>query len=271
MPTAAEILKTAGLDDATIAALDAKAITAFETMMTTAERERQQAEIEHRAAIQLYDEKISPALNTWGNNEANLTAERDYYKTLAAKAKDGGFIAEVPPFQPANGASRGPDGKFVPGANPVPGSPSFQEIENKVGNALGTLADLQWKYRSLYGKEMPDSPTALAAEAAAQRLSLIDHAAKKYNFAGKEQELKAAEQKAHDDAIRKEERESVERKYAEAGGANPNVRQAQVSRFAEIRKGVQEGTRPDPLKLTPDQRHAATTAAIRQEISQTVQ
>jgi hypothetical protein len=265
MPTVAEVLKSTGFTDEQIAAFDQKAIGAFTTVLTTAEQERQKGELAQRAANELFEKEITPALNQWGSKEATLSAERDYYKTLAEKAKDGGFVAEVPPFQ-----QRNQTGQFVPNSNAVPGSPNVADLEAKVGNALGTLSDLQWKYMTLHGKPMPDAPTALAAEAAANRMSLDQWAAKKYDFAGREAAIKQEQQKAHDDAIRKEVAEAKDREWAEKVGTNPHVRQGQVSQFAELKKGVESGSRPDPIKMSREQRHAATAQAIRQEVAATV-
>lgn len=269
--TVADALKQAGMTDEQIAALDAKAITGFTTVLTTAEQERQQAELAQRAATQMFEDEITPALNAWGKNEAILSAERDYYKTLAEKARTGGFITEVPPFQPAQ--SRGEDGKFVANTNVVPGSPNLQDFERKLGAAFGTLADLQWKYRSLHGgKEMPDSPTRLSDEAAAQRMPLVDYVAKKYDFAGKQTAMEKEAKDKEREAIVKETTEARDKYWAERVGSNPNVRMAQTSQFADIKKAVTEGKREDPLKMTREQRHAATAAAIREDVaSQTVQ
>jgi hypothetical protein len=267
MPTVAEVLKSTGLDDAAIAALDANAVKAFQGVLTTAEQERQAGELAMRSAEQMFENDITPALNAWGQKEANLTAERDYYKTLAEKAKTGGFIPEAPPFtQPRN-----TQGEFVaqPGKT---GSPDMSQFEDRVVGAIGNLADLQWQYRTLYGTEMPDAPTALGAEAGRNRMSMADWAAKKYNFEGKRAEQAAARQKEHDDAIRKEVTEAKDREYAEryAAGADPNNRRGLISNFPELKKAVSEGTRVDPIKMTREQRHQATASAIRTDIAATV-
>jgi hypothetical protein len=269
-PTVAEVLKSAGMDDTAIAALDAKVIAGFTGVMTTAAAEREAAELAQRATSQMFDNEITPALNAWGTKEANLEAERDYYKTLAGKAKDGGFIAEVPPFKAGEVQPRNTGGQFVP--NAVPGSPNFAELESKVGSALGTLSDLQWTYQTLHGgKVMPDSPTALAAEAAAQKMGILDYAAKKYDFAGKKATIEreateASHKKIRDDAIA-----DRDKYWAERAGSNPNVRPAQASAFAELKKGVTDGTRVDPLKMSREQRHAATAAGIRKDMAEQVQ
>jgi hypothetical protein len=264
--TVAEALKQAGMTDEQITALDAKAIAGFTTVLTTAEQERQQAELAQRAATQMFENEITPALNAWGQKEATLSAERDYWKTLAEKAKTGGFLLEAPPFQ--GGPQRDDAGRFVANANPVPGSPNLQEFERKLGSAFGVLADLQWKYRSLHGgKEMPDSPTALSAEADAQRMPLVDYVAKKYDFAGRQAALDKEVKDRERETIRKEAVEERDKYWAERTGSNPNVRMAQTSQFTEIKKAVTEGKREDPLKLTREQRHAATAAAIREDLA----
>jgi hypothetical protein len=269
MPTVAEVLKQSGMSDEQIAAIDAKAIDALGTYAATATADRERGELAQRSAEQLFNDQINPALNAWGNKEANLTAERDYYKAQAEGAKAGGFVADVPPFVPAQ--SRGAGGQFVPNANVVPGSPNFQELEEKVGSALGTIADLQWQYQKLNGTVMPDSPTRLVAEAAAQRMSLTDYAAKKYDFAGRRAAIETEAKQKERDAIVKETTEARDKYWAERSGSNPNVRMAEPSRFSELSKGVKDGTRVDPLKMTREQRHAATASAIRADVAATIQ
>jgi hypothetical protein len=275
MPTVQEVLKQTGLTDEEIGKLDPKIITGFTQVVSTAAQTLEQAELAKRAQADQWDKEISPALDKWANDSANLSAERDYYKTLAEKAKEGGFVPAAAPFTPPNPApgNRGADGKFVAGAGDVPGSPKFVEgLRNELGGAFAFVADTSWKYRSLFGTEMPDSPTVLIREATAQRMSPSEWAAKKYNFAAKETEIKAAEQKKHDDAIRAEQKAQSDKEWAERVGNNPDVRQAQVSKFSTLEKAVKSGERPDPLKSTREQRHVQTGQIIRKEIAeQTVQ
>ncbi|HTF62318.1 MAG TPA: hypothetical protein VK638_06350 [Edaphobacter sp.] len=266
MPTVAEVLKSAGMTDEQIAAMDAKAVEGFTTVLSSAEQERLAGETAQRAANDLFEKQITPALNEWGNKEANLVAERDYFKRLAEGAKNGGFIAEVPPFQPNN--PRDPNnGRYTANGNPVPGSPDINEFRSQVGAALGMVADLQWNYQKLFGAAMPESPTALGEEAARNRMSLADWAAQKYKFDDRRKQLAQEESQKREDAIRKEEREKTTRELSERYGSNPNVRQGQVSQFAELKKGVTEGTRVDPLKMTPAERKAATSSSIRNDLN----
>jgi hypothetical protein len=138
MPTVQEVLKQSGLSDDQIAALDAKAITAFTGVLSTAEQERQTAqkareesdrlaltakeaqekselaakqaaeareaaEVAKRSNEKFYEESIAPALNTWGTEKANLEAQAAYYRTQNEAARASGFIpAEAPGFIPPN-------------------------------------------------------------------------------------------------------------------------------------------------------------------------
>jgi hypothetical protein len=186
--TVAEVLTESGWTPEMIAALDAKANEGFTKILSTAEQMQEQAALTQRAINEKLANEINPALDKWATDEARLKAEAAFYREQAQAAKANGFIAaDAPGFTgaPAHGA----DGKFVAGGNQVPGSPDFKAFSSQVGQAIGNLADLQWKYRTLYGSEMPESPTKLAEEATAQRMSILDYAAKKYNFAAKEQEI----------------------------------------------------------------------------------
>lgn len=266
MPTVAEILKSSGMTDEQITALDAKATGAFTQILSTADQTLAAAELANRSVKDTLANEINPALDKWANDSATLTAERDYYKTLAEKAKEGGFTPGAEPFKPA---ARTADGKFVAGANPVPGSPDFvSNLRKEAGAAIGSMLDLTWKYQSLYGTPMPDSPTVLISEATAQRMDPIAYAAKKYDFAGKENAIKAEAQKKHDDGIRAEQKATSDKEWAEKVGNNPNIRQAEVSKFSVLNKAVKANERPDPLKMSPEQRHASTRAAIHKDIAQ---
>ncbi len=136
MPSVAEILKQTGLSDDQIAALDAKVVSGFSSVLTTAESERQDAraaaaqaeqdrkaasaaatqaeservaavtaqeaaEVAKRANAEFYDQSIAPALNNWGTEKSNLEAQVAYYKAQNEGARAAGFIpAEAPAYQP---------------------------------------------------------------------------------------------------------------------------------------------------------------------------
>ena len=146
MPTVQEMLKQSGLSDEQIAALDAKAISAFSGVLTAAEQKEQAAtqaavkaeqeriagqeaatkteqerqaaqaaqeaaEVARRSNQQFYDESIAPALNNWGTEKANLEALIAYYKAQNEGARAAGFIpAEAPGFQAPQNAGQPPNG-----------------------------------------------------------------------------------------------------------------------------------------------------------------
>jgi len=146
MPTVQEILKQSGLNDEQIAALDAKAVSAFTGILSTSEqtqraaqettqkaeaerkaaqqaqekaalemqaaaRDKEAAEAAKRANNEFYAESIAPALNTWGSEKANLEAEVAFYKKQNEAARANGFVpTEAPTFtaSPLPAASDGP-------------------------------------------------------------------------------------------------------------------------------------------------------------------
>jgi hypothetical protein len=277
MPTVADVLKQSGFSEEQIAQLDPKIVTGLGSVLSAAEQaaqqaaaERERAELERRSNARFYDESIAPALNSWGTEKANLEAQAAFYRTQNEAARAAGFMpAELPDYQ----AARDGQGRYVAGApGGTPGSPQFtanpQELVQRVGSAIGTISDISWRHQRLFGAPMPISPTALIAEADAQRMDPARYAEKKFNFIAKENELKEKTQADHDNKIRAEAEEAANRKWAERLGSNPEVRMAQSSRFTEVSRAVKAGDRPDPLKLDDAQRRRATSAAIRSEISE---
>jgi hypothetical protein len=270
MKSVEEVLRETGLSEEQIKALDPKVTTGFTTILSSASQAQEAAELAKRAQSEQYDSQIAPALDSWANDKANLEATVAFYKTQAENAKAGGFLpAEAPNAPPAGTPGRAAaTGQFVAGKNEVPGSPQYmtrQEGFAAVSNTQWVLAEFM---RLNNGAVPPDDIETIANEAVAQRMSLRDYASKKYEFPAKREAIKAAEQKKHDDAIRAETTAEVDKKWAERGGNNPNIRQAEVSRFATLDKAVKEGARPDPLKMGREQRHQATRQVIAKEIAE---
>jgi len=250
--TVADVLRQSGMNEEQIKALDAGMVSAFEPVMANANQTLEQAELARRANQQLYETQIAPALDSWGSEKANLEAQAAYYKTLAEKARESGFISADTPFQAP--ATRATNGQFVAGANAVPGSPDVVgQLRTEIG---GAFSDGMWalqQYQQMNdGQYLPDDVMALAKEAATQRMPFRDYVAKK-----------------HDDAIRAEVVAQKDREYAERNSGNPNlVSPAGSSRFAEVRKAVTEGQRKDPLTLSREERRSSTRSAIQQEIAE---
>lgn len=282
--TVAEMLKETGLTDEQIAAIDAKAMDGLTKVVTSANQTLEQAELAKRAQREEYDKTIAPALANWADRDTVISTELAAAKAWIAKIKDSGYVpaevlAAAPGMSatptsstPGSPATRGPDGKFVPGTT---GSPVFvdekkirEDLTNELGRAFGFAADTAAKYRQLYGTEMPDLPTDLIREAHANHMGEREWAAKKYDFAGKEAARVAAQEKAKIDAAVKEAVAAKEKEWSEKTGNNPNVRTPMESQFSSVNKAVTEGKRQDPLKVSPEQRKANTHAAIQKEFAE---
>ena len=219
MPSVAEILKSSGLSDEAIAALDAKVLAGFNTVLSTSEQERtaaQQAaaeakaaqdaaELAQRANREFYDQTIMPSLTGWEDKEkqyaqeiANAKALAAFYEAQNKAAKESGFIAtDAPGFDPTKVVTPARDGggKFVAGGGGTPGSPVFkmEEVENRIGQGLDNSVWALQEYQRLSGGQfLPDSVSTLAQEASAVKLPFKDYVAKKYDFASKQAALQAA-------------------------------------------------------------------------------
>jgi hypothetical protein len=273
LPTVAEILKESGLTDEQIKAItsDEKVVTGFTKVISTAAQEREEAERVKRAQEHQFTNEIAPALDSWANKEANLTAERDYYKTMLQKATTGGFVADAPPFTPANpnpaAPTRDNGGRFVPGANTVPGSPAYLTKQD----AYQMVSSTTWavnEHLRLFGAPLPDDLETLNKEAVEAHMPFRQYVEKKYDFPGKKKAIQEKAQKEHDDGIRKEVEDKLNKEWSEKVGNNPNVRLPRESEFSTIDKGVKEGTRPDPLKMSTEQRRMSTRQSIQKELVQ---
>jgi hypothetical protein len=281
MPTVEEILKQSGLSEEKIKELDANAIKAFTTVLSTAtaaqteaDRLKNEAEVALRAQQQMYQDEIAPALDGWGTEKANLVAERDYYRSQNQAARAGGFVpADAPGYQPpANGGAqpaRDGNGQFVAGGNPVPGSPKFVTPEDMMG-VLAKTSYAQNEYFRLFNKPLPDNIDTLALEAHAQRLDFKDYVERKYNFAQRRQELTTAEKQQYEAGIRKDEREKTTKELMEKVSNNPDIRVGTDSQYSNISQAVKTGERKDPLSMSANERHRSTQVAIAKDVAANV-
>ncbi len=274
MPTVHEILKQTGLSEEQIAALDAKVLGGFDSVLTAAETERQRAkadadraEVERRSNRDFYDRDIAPVLDSWATEKANYDAQLAYFKSQLESARQSGLEFAEPPDQ-----GRDIGGRYVAGApGATPGSPTFTpaDVQRALSNGVSNVGWAMQSYARLHpGEVLPDSFDTLAGEADAQRLPFREYVSRKYNFADKEKALREKAQREHDEQIRAETQAAADRKWAEKIGNNPDVRIAQPSRFADVARAVKANERPDPLTLNESQRRQATSAAIRKDLSE---
>lgn len=244
--TVQEVLKQSGFTDEQIAALDARAITAFSGVLTTAEQaqvaaatasakaesERQAAqqaleatELVKRSNTEFYETKIIPGLTAWESEQQKLLTEKAnaealaaFYRTQNESARTAGFVpTDAPTFTPpAAVPPRAGNGQFTaPGG--TPGNPTFtmEDVRNGLGSTMGILADVQWQHEQLYGKPMPMSPTELVRQAEARKLDPGTFAATQFNFEARRQELATQAQKAKEDAFRAEIAAAKDKEYAD--------------------------------------------------------
>lgn len=275
MPTVAEILRASGMSDTEIAAIDARVLTGVTQVLNTAQQDREAAELAQRAQREMYDTKVAPALDAWGNEKVSLEAERNFYKTQAEGARAAGFLPKdapgyVAPTNPDPNAARGGDGRFVANGGVVPGSPSYmtkQEGMSAVSNATWFVTE----HMRLHNAPPPDDIETLAVEAERNHLSFRDYVAKKYNFQARKDEIVAARQKERDDKIIAETIVARDKHWAERGGNNPNVRTGTESQFTNLKAGVDSKSIKDPLSMSKGERHAQTSQLIQKEIVENAQ
>lgn len=279
VPTVQEILKASGMTDAEIAAYDAKVLTAFGQVLTTAEQAEKSAreaselaENNRRLQQQQLENEINPALDKWSNDAARLKAENAWYRAQNESAREAGFIpADAPGYQgaaPQGGQPRGANGEYVAGASGVPGSPGYMtQVEG-----VRALSNVTWtnnEYYRLYGTVPPDDFETLLNESGREKRDYREYVERKYGFAAKRAEISANRQKEHDDKIRKEAVDERDRFYAERMGNNPNIRVGQESQFAELRKGVSTNAVKDPTTYKSKQeRQAATTQMVQKDVAE---
>lgn len=277
--TVEQVLKSSGLNDDQIKALDAKVLEGLGSVAaqinateTAALAAKDEAERTSRAQKEMYDNQIAPALDNWATEKANLEATAAFYRTQNEQARSGGFVPKDAPgykagSDPDPNAARDGGGRFVAGGNTVPGSPQFMTMEQGL-TALTNSSWVQNEHFRLFGQPVPDELGDLLKQAAADHQDFRTFAAKKYGFDQKRTEIAAGKQKEHDDAIRKETAAAKDKEWAEKVGSNPNVRVGGSSQFSEVAKAVASGQRTDPLKQTREERHRSTQTAIQGEIVQ---
>lgn len=234
MATVAEILKSSGWSDAEIQALDARAITAFSGVLTTAEQAqadavakaakaeqdyqaakaaKEAAELQGRANTEFWNDTVNPNLTEWDAKlkaadtaRANAEAAAAFYKTQNEAARTSGFVPTDAPAFTAPAApvipTRAPNGQYVPNApGSTPGSPTFtmEDVDRRLGNGISNIGWAMQEYQRLTGGQfLPDSLDKLSDEATQNKLPFKDYVSRKYNFPGKQQEITQRLQQDHD-------------------------------------------------------------------------
>ena len=269
--TVEEILKQSGLTEEQIKALDTKIMSGFSSVLTTAASAQDAAELAKRTMEDRISTEINPALDKWATEQANLEAQVAFYKKQNEMARAGGFVPQDAPgyTAPAADTTRDASGRYVAGGNPVPGSPQFVENVNRA--VISGISTTTWainQHLRLFGTPLPDDVETLVKESADNHMDFRAYVGKKYNFDGKQKELKEKAEKEHDDAIRKDQRALDQKEFTERSGSNPDLRGAEGSQFSTIAKSVKAGQLKDPLDLSPTERHNQTRSIIQKDVAE---
>jgi hypothetical protein len=324
--TLAEVLKNSGWSQAQIDALDAQAMKglgdyvsgieqtaaqkekassdlavkaeadrkAQEAALVEANTAKAAAEAAERGWADFRDNTYNPGIAAWeaervklAKAAADAAAESAFYKAQHASLKDLGFVpADSPVFTPS--------AAIIPAADPnkTPGTPTFtiNDVRDQLGASLGTVANIQWKYRQLYnGQEMPISPTELLRQSEANKFKdPATYASQLFKFADKEEEQRQAAAKAHDDAVaaaavaEKDEAHKLElKKIQDEFAARERLRAEQYTgsngdvklppgsaKFSDLRRAQQAGERKDPTKMTPQERRQTSLDNIHKALEE---
>lgn len=238
--TVEEVLKQSGFTDEQIKTLDPRAITVFSGVLTTADRERQEAvqareaaELAQRSNVDFYENKIAPSLTAWEeekqkieNSRAQAAAEAAFYRTQAEEAKKSGFIpGEAPGFDPTKFIPPNPNqprdqqGRYVAGApGGTPGSPQFfdvNKIYERAGDAVNILTDIQWEHQRLFGQPLPISPSELIKQADSVKLDPRTYASRTFNWDSRRQQMQADQEKEKNEKIATEAKAPLEARIKE--------------------------------------------------------
>jgi hypothetical protein len=268
---------------------------AAEASAKAAQEARDAAELNKRSVDDFWANTYNPGVADWEKQKAEMAkiaadakAEAAYYKAQRETILGplGIKLEDAPEFKPAAVDPAKAAGGYVPGKD---GSPVFDmnALVARASDGFNTIANIQWKYQSLYdGAPLPISPTDLITKADQLKLSPMDYATRAFRFTEKEEEKRAAAAKAHDDGIVKQEREKADAEWkakleareaeyaqkekirAEQGANNPDVRVATSSRIPELQRAVVAKEAADPLLLNENQRRANTQKMIRDMITQ---
>jgi hypothetical protein len=188
--------------------------------------EKQRLDFEKR-----YNDEFIPEMRKVTQDSLRAQGELAAAQARLKAAQEYGIVPEPEKKEPEV-APRAP-------GSPDPNAMTRSEFDNFRGAQSRTLIamnDLNADHFRLFGSPLPDSQ-GLVDEVARQHtlgnkaFTLKQAWETKHNVPAKREEIARAEQLKHDDSIRAEER----KKFAEAGGSNPNLRTGVQSRFSSYK------------------------------------
>lgn len=266
--TFTEILKSRGFTDEQVKAIetsvgaDPKARESFETLLVGADDKLKQADAKLTEATTVekrvrtfWENDASKQLNEVYGQNANLAAERDFYKTQSAKAKESGFLpAESPTFTTPG---------VAPNSNPVPGSPATPKgvTADDVMNLTSAAFYLSNEHLRIFGKPMPGEDLLnITKEARSTGSNALEVWKRKYNVDAEvtrqATEAQAArDKKLVDDAVAEDRRKRAD------NANNENTRPGATSNFSKYQKD--DAGKSDRLSWADPEKKKANINAIR--------
>lgn len=227
--TVAQIAAELGIDQATLASkaeIISKYDNQFSTLETSASKAQEQlAEAQRlKAQAETLQATIDQNIANFGINEsttihlqAQLEAVKAAAKTLEEK---GGLKLDL----------------NLPTITPKAPADPIDSLKNLIVQGFTNINQAQEvnnRYLSLFGKPMPDSPSALADEAAQRRLTVSQWADQKYGLANKAQEV-AQQEKAKYEAKLKEDAIKEFREKNPSYAGNPELNGGFPSNFPQV-------------------------------------
>jgi hypothetical protein len=266
---------------------------AQEAAVVAAKAAQEAAELQNRSVKDFWDNTYNPGIAAAEAEKTRLAKEAADAKAEAAfyKAQRESYLGTLN-IKPEDAPVFTPPAATIPAVDPnkTPGTPTFtiNQVRDELGNSLGTVANIQWEYRNLYGREMPISPTELLRQSEANKFKdPATYANSIFKFSEKREEIRQAEAKAHDDAIAAaavaakdeshklelkkitDEFSAKERLRAEQAGSNPDTKLPPgSSKFSDLRRAQQAGERKDPTKMTPQERRQTSLDNIHKALEE---
>lgn len=324
-PTLAEVLLKSGWKQEQIDALDAQARTGLndyvsnvyqtaeqkekaaqdlavkaevdrktqEAAAAAAKTAQEAAELQKRSVDEFWTNTYNPGMAAAEAEKARLSKEAADAKAEAAyyKAQRESYLTTLN-IKPEDAPVFTPPAVVPPAvdSNKTPGTPTFtiNDVRDQLGTSLGTVANIQWEYQTLYGRPMPISPTELLRQSEANKFKdPATYASQIFKFGEKREEMRQAAAKAHDDEIAAASRAATEaewkpkldaqasefaakeRKMAEQMSTHPDMQLPPGSaKFTEVRRATNAGERPDPTKMKPEDRLKLTQQNVRARVEE---
>ena len=265
---------------------------AAEASATAAKAAQDAAELSKRSVDEFWKDTYNPGIAAAEADKARLAKEVSDAKAETAyyKAQRESYLKEFN-IDPANAPTFTPPATPPPDPTKTPGTPTFVDpnvVVSRVGDGMYGVMNIMHKYATLYnGQPLPISPSELIQKADALKLPPMEYAARTFKFAEKEEEQRQAAAKKHDDEIaaatkaandaewkakldaREAEIATEKRKLAEQAGSNPDAKLPPGSaKFTDLKRAVAAGERPDPTKMTQQERRNLTLTNIHKALEE---